>query len=115
MRLLRPETVQRFADFNATARKGKMMVNKIRLIGGFAVLAMSTANNPALADPVTQGKTVKNTVTVNYQVGGVQQPALTASASFTVERIGSDQKPKVGQASRPAKPKPSRTEKSSIN
>lgn len=99
MRLLRPEPVHRFADFNDAATKVKKMFDNIRLIGAFALLAMLTANNPALGDPVTQGKTVTNTATVTYQVGGVQQRALSASTSFTVERISSAQKSKDGQAS----------------
>lgn len=54
---------------------------------GACALAALTAT-PAFAAPTqTQaGTTITNTVTVNYQVGGVAQTAQTASDTFTVDR-----------------------------
>lgn len=58
-----------------------------RLLGtvGAAALAVLIAN-PALANGTAAGTTITNTVTVNYQVGGVAQTATGASNSFKVDR-----------------------------
>lgn len=58
-----------------------------RLLGtvGAAALAVLVAN-PALAAGTDAGTTITNTVTVNYQVGGVSQTATGASNSFAVDR-----------------------------
>jgi uncharacterized repeat protein (TIGR01451 family) len=44
------------------------------------------AASPAFAEGTAAGTTVTNTVTLNYKVGGVDQNAVTASDSFTVDR-----------------------------
>lgn len=51
---------------------------------GLAVAALGAS--PAFADGTTAGVTITNTVTLNYKVGGVDQTAVTASDSFTVDR-----------------------------
>lgn len=58
-----------------------------RLLGtvGAAALAVLIAN-PALANGTAAGTTITNTVTVNYQVGGVAQTQASASNSFRVDR-----------------------------
>lgn len=58
-----------------------------RLLGtvGAAALAVVGAS-PALAAGTAAGSTITNSVTVNYQVGGVSQTASTASDTFTVDR-----------------------------
>ena len=58
-----------------------------RLLGtvGAAALAVLVAN-PALAEGTEAGTTITNTVTVNYQVGGVSQTATGGSNSFKVDR-----------------------------
>lgn len=57
-----------------------------RLLGtvGAAVAVFSAA--PALASGTASGTTITNSVTVNYQVGGVSQTATGASNSFKVDR-----------------------------
>lgn len=44
------------------------------------------ASNPAEAAGTQAGTTITNTVTVNYQVGGVSQTAQTATNAITVDR-----------------------------
>ena len=58
-----------------------------RLLGtvGAAALAVVGAS-PAFAAGTAAGSTITNTVTVNYQVGGVSQTATGASNTFTVDR-----------------------------
>ena len=51
---------------------------------GLALVALSAT--PAYADGTTAGITITNTVSLNYKVGGVDQAAITASDSFTVDR-----------------------------
>lgn len=53
-------------------------------VSAFALVAMSSS--PALAAGTTAGTTITNTVTVNYNVGGNAQNAVTASDSFTVDQ-----------------------------
>ncbi len=53
-------------------------------VSAFALIAMSSA--PALAEGTNAGATITNTVSVNYNVGGVAQNAQTASDSFTVDQ-----------------------------
>lgn len=63
-------------------------MNRIgRLLGtvGAAALAVVVAN-PAYAGGTAAGSTITNTVTVNYQVGGVSQTATNAGDTFTVDR-----------------------------
>lgn len=57
-------------------------------LGAGALALAGLAATPAAAAPTqTQaGTTITNTVTLNYQVGGVAQTAQTASDSFTVDR-----------------------------
>lgn len=51
------------------------------LIGGLAIAA-----TPAYAEGTTAGAQVTNTVTLNYKVDTVQQNAVTATNTFTVDR-----------------------------
>ena len=51
---------------------------------GLAVAALSAS--PAFAEGTGAGTTITNNVTLNYKVGGVDQTAITASDSFTVDR-----------------------------
>ena len=53
-------------------------------VSAFALIAMSSA--PAMAAGTRAGNTITNTVSVNYNVGGVAQNAETASDSFTVDQ-----------------------------
>jgi len=53
-------------------------------VSAFALVAVSSA--PAMAAGTTQGTTITNTVTVDYQVGGVTQNTASASDTFTVDR-----------------------------
>ncbi len=53
---------------------------------GACALAALAATPAAAATQTQAGTTITNTVTVNYQVGGVAQTAQTASDTFTVDR-----------------------------
>jgi len=53
-------------------------------VSTFALVALSAS--PALAEGVTAGDTITNTVTVDFQVGGVDQTAVTDTDTFTVDR-----------------------------
>jgi uncharacterized repeat protein (TIGR01451 family) len=54
---------------------------------GVSLIAISVAiAAPAQAAETTAGTVITNNVTVNYKVGGVDQDAVTASNSFTVDR-----------------------------
>lgn len=63
------------------------MIKTSRLLGtaSAAALAILVAS-PAWASGTASGTTITNTVTVNYQVGGVSQTATGASNSFKVDR-----------------------------
>lgn len=76
-----------------------------RLLGtvGAAALAVLVAN-PALANGTAAGTTITNTVTVNYQVGGVSQTATGASNSFAVDRKVSMTVAEVGGAATQVSP-----------
>ena len=76
-----------------------------RLLGtvGAAALAVLVAN-PALADGTPAGTTITNTVTVNYQVGGVSQTATGASNSFAVDRKVSMTVAEVGSSATQVSP-----------
>jgi uncharacterized repeat protein (TIGR01451 family) len=63
-----------------------MATNK-RLLASASVLAATAfAASPAFAEGTSAGTTVTNSVTLTYQVGGVNQPDVTASDSFKVDR-----------------------------
>lgn len=62
------------------------MTSKTRLLLAAGFVASVAGASPAFADGTTAGTSITNTVTVNYQVGGVAQDAVTASNSFTVDR-----------------------------
>lgn len=62
------------------------MIRTSRLLASSAALAFAAAANPALAEGTQAGTTITNNVTVNYQVGGVAQTAVTATNTFTVDR-----------------------------
>jgi uncharacterized repeat protein (TIGR01451 family) len=63
------------------------MTRTMRLLASASVLAVAGfAATPAFAAGTTAGSTITNTVTVNYQVGGVSQNAVTATDNLTVDR-----------------------------
>ena len=62
------------------------MRNTGKLLSSAATTAVLLMANPAHAAGAAAGLSVTNTVTVNYQVGGVAQTAQTASDTFTVDR-----------------------------
>lgn len=53
-------------------------------VSSIALIALSSA--PAMAEGTTAGTSITNNVTVDYQVGGVDQVAVTDSDTFTVDR-----------------------------
>ena len=63
------------------------MTRTMRLLATASVLAVAgVAASPAFAAGTTAGTTITNTVTVNFQVGGVSQNSVSASDTFTVDR-----------------------------
>jgi uncharacterized repeat protein (TIGR01451 family) len=63
------------------------MTINMRLLASASLLAVAALGaSPALAAGTTAGSTVTNTVTLNYQVGGVAQAPVTDSDTFTVDR-----------------------------
>jgi uncharacterized repeat protein (TIGR01451 family) len=58
-----------------------------QLLGAVSSLALiAFSASPALAAGTTAGDLITNTVTVDFQVGGVDQTEVTASNTFTVDR-----------------------------
>jgi uncharacterized repeat protein (TIGR01451 family) len=56
-------------------------------LGAASLLVLAAlAATPAYAAGTTAGSTITNTVQVNFQVGGVAQPVVSASDTFTVDR-----------------------------
>ena len=63
------------------------MTRSMRLLASASVLAAAAFGAaPALAEGTQAGSTITNTVTLNYQVGGINQNSVSASDSFTVDR-----------------------------
>jgi uncharacterized repeat protein (TIGR01451 family) len=63
------------------------MTRTVQLLASASVLAAAAlAASPALAAGTAAGTTITNNVTLNYKVGGVDQTAVSASNSFTVDR-----------------------------
>lgn len=63
------------------------MTKSIRLLASASTLAVvALGASPAFAAGTTAGSTITNTVSLNYQVGGVAQTAISASDTFTVDR-----------------------------
>ena len=63
------------------------MKHASRLLGAGSVIALfALSAAPAFAAGTTAGSTILNTVSVNFNVGGVAQTASTASNSVTVDR-----------------------------
>jgi len=59
----------------------------VRLSAAASLLAVAAGTAmPAFAAGTTAGSTITNNVTVNFQVGGVNQNSVSASNSFTVDR-----------------------------
>ncbi len=54
-------------------------------VSAFALIAMSST--PALAVGTTAGDTITNNVSVSFEVGGEEQDDVTASDTFTVDRV----------------------------
>jgi uncharacterized repeat protein (TIGR01451 family) len=63
------------------------MTSKLYHLGSGSLLAIAIAGSaPAMAAGTTAGSTITNTATINYQVGGVAQPAINDSDAFVVDR-----------------------------
>lgn len=63
------------------------MIKSGRLLGTVGAAALTVLGaSPALAAGTQAGSTITNSVTVNFQVGGVSQTATAASDTFTVDR-----------------------------
>lgn len=62
------------------------MYRAYKFMGVASALALAAAASPALAAGTQSGTSITNTVSVNYNVGGVAQTAKTASDTFTVDR-----------------------------
>ena len=64
------------------------MKNRNKLLAAASVLALSGAfgSTSVLAAGTTAGSTITNTVSVNFQVGGVAQTAQSATNAVTVDR-----------------------------
>lgn len=59
----------------------------MRLFASASAMAAATAAlSPAMAAGTASGTTITNTVSVDFRVGGVNQTAVTASDTFTVDR-----------------------------
>jgi len=63
------------------------MTRNVRLLASASMLAVSAiAVTPAFAAGTTAGTDVTNTVSLDYKVGGVDQPQISASDTFKVDR-----------------------------
>ncbi|HEX9947217.1 MAG TPA: hypothetical protein VGA98_06720 [Allosphingosinicella sp.] len=63
------------------------MTRNMRLLASASVLAAAAvAASPAMAAGTAAGTTVTNNVTLEFKVGGVDQPQVSASDTFTVDR-----------------------------
>lgn len=63
------------------------MTRTSKLLGAVSAAALvAFSASPAMAAGTQAGSTITNTVTVDFQVGGVSQTASTASDAFTVDR-----------------------------
>ncbi|HYD23475.1 MAG TPA: hypothetical protein VEB68_01670 [Croceibacterium sp.] len=63
------------------------MKTSMRQFASVSALAVATSvASPAMAEGTASGTTITNTVSVDFQVGGVDQTQVTASDSFTVDR-----------------------------
>ncbi len=63
------------------------MTSKLYHLGSGSLLAIALASTaPALAAGTTAGTSITNTATINYQVGGVSQPAISDGDTFVVDR-----------------------------
>lgn len=62
------------------------MNKTIGLLASASVVASATLSAPAFAEGTQAGTTITNEVTLTYKVGGVDQTAIEASGSFTVDR-----------------------------
>lgn len=58
----------------------------VKLMGSVGALATLLAATPAWAEGTAAGTSISNTATVDFQVGGVSQTAVSGSNSFTVDR-----------------------------
>lgn len=81
------------------------MTRSKQLLGAVSAIALvAFSATPALADGTSAGGTITNNVTVNYQVGSVNQTAATASDTFTVDRKVNLTVTEVGSAVTPVSP-----------
>lgn len=63
-----------------------MSIKKILLVSASGISIAMLGATPSFAAGTTAGQTITNNVTVEYQVGGVDQTDVTASDSFVVDR-----------------------------
>lgn len=61
-------------------------MTKLTTMGAFGLAAACGVATPALAAGTTAGSSITNTVTVDFQVGGISQTQQSASDSFVVDR-----------------------------
>lgn len=87
------------------------MADRMRSLGGWTTLALLLGATPALAAGTAAGRSVTNTATVTYRVGGVSQTPITVSDTFTVEGQESDPLAKVATTTRTTTPKPALVKK----
>lgn len=81
------------------------MTSKIKyLIGAIGVVVATLGFTPAFAAGTTSGSSITNTATVNYQVGGIAQTAVTANNTFTVDRRVNMTVAEVGNATTSVSP-----------
>lgn len=80
------------------------MTRITRWTGSAGALAMILASSPAYASGTSAGTTITNTATVNFQVGGVSQTAVSGSDSFTVDRKVNLTTAEVGSATTSVSP-----------
>lgn len=63
------------------------MTSKLLRLGSGSLLAIAIVGSaPAFAAGTTAGSSITNTATINYQVGGVSQPAISDNDTFVVDR-----------------------------
>lgn len=63
------------------------MTHRSKLLGAAGILALAVLGaNPAMAAGTTAGSTITNTVSVAFQVGGINQTGTSASDTLTVDR-----------------------------
>jgi uncharacterized repeat protein (TIGR01451 family) len=81
------------------------MIRSVRLFASASVLAVSAiVASPAFAAGTTAGTDIINTVSLDYKVGGIDQPQITATDTFKVDRKVSLTVAEVGTTSTSVSP-----------